>query len=224
MSVTVRTIIDALDEIYPRSLAMEWDNPGLQVGRTGREVTRAVVALDATDEVVARCVSENAQLLLTHHPLTMGGVRQVHEDDMTGRRILLMAENGIAHFAMHTNYDVVTMGPLAGRMLGLEQDRVLDVTAETEGGTFGIGRAGLLPAWCTAQECCEQVKKTFELDGIRLFGDPERKVRYVAISPGSGKSMIRPALALGVDMLIPLSGHGSAGERREAPLCDSVKA
>ncbi len=200
--LTVKTITDELTNEYPYELAMEWDNPGLQVGRIEAPVTKVLVALDATDPVIARCAEEGVQLLLTHHPLTMQGIRQFNEGDLTGRRVLALAENRVAHFAMHTNYDVVTMGQLAGDMMCLEQQKILEVTATTDKGEYGIGRVGLLPAWCTAASCCEKVKEVFGLDGIRLFGDPQRKVRYIAVSPGSGKSMIEPALHMGVDLLV----------------------
>lgn len=202
MELKIRDIIAKLEKIYPYQMAMDWDNPGLQVGRMEHPVRKVVLALDATDTVIERCVREDADLLITHHPLLMGGIRQVNEQSMAGRRILAMAENGISHFAIHTNYDTVKMGSLAGNMLGLSDTEILEVTGSTEQGPYGIGEAGLLPQEMTAEACCALVKKIFHLDGIRLFGNKEKKVRYVAISPGSGKSMIKPALALGVDLLV----------------------
>lgn len=63
----VETIIKELDLEFPRTLAMDWDNPGLQVGSSQKEVKKVLVALDATNEVIEECIAWHADLLLTHH-------------------------------------------------------------------------------------------------------------------------------------------------------------
>ena len=47
-----REIIKEIEARYPKHYAMEWDNVGLQVGRSDKEVKRIYLALDATDEVI----------------------------------------------------------------------------------------------------------------------------------------------------------------------------
>lgn len=196
-------IIKKLAQEYPLSMAMSWDNPGLQVGRMDREVKKVLVALDATEDVIAQCVEQEVQLLVTHHPLLMSGVRKINEDDMYGRKILTMVENGIAHYAMHTNYDVIRMTELAKNAMQMTDTEVLEVTGTYEDGcAYGIGCTGNLPEKMTAAECCAYVKKAFGLDSVRLFGDPQKEVQRVALSPGSGKSMIGCALKAGAEILI----------------------
>ena len=113
-----------------------------------------------------------------------------------------MAENRIAHYAIHTNYDTAAMSGLAADRLVLQDRKIREVTGETDGEPYGIGYAGKLVHPMTAAELCAFVKKVFGLDGIRLFGTPGRKVQYIAVSPGSGKSMIKPALASGAELLV----------------------
>lgn len=60
-----------LDLLAPPEYACDWDNPGLLAGWSEKEVHRILVALDATDEVVAQAVREKADLLVTHHPLIL---------------------------------------------------------------------------------------------------------------------------------------------------------
>lgn len=45
---------------------------------------------------------------------------------------------------MHTNYDVLGMADLSGKVLELEDAQVLDITSETNGVPEGIGRVGTL--------------------------------------------------------------------------------
>ena len=119
---------------------MDWDNSGLQTGRPDRPVRRVLIALDATSEVVDMAVREKADLILTHHPLIFKGVKRVTEDDFVGRRILTMAENRIACFAMHTNFDVLCMADAAADLLELSDRQVLEMTRQEWDQTEGIGR------------------------------------------------------------------------------------
>jgi putative NIF3 family GTP cyclohydrolase 1 type 2 len=52
------------------------------------------------------------------------------------------------------------------------------------------------------RECCELVKEKFQLDGVKVFGDLDKKVKCVAISPGSGKHMTELALEKGADVFV----------------------
>ena len=54
----------------------------------------------------------------------------------------------------------------------------------------------------TLRECCELVKERFGLDTVKVFGNLQKDVRRIAISPGSGKSMIPAALEKKADVLI----------------------
>ena len=52
-----REIIKEIEARYPKHYAMEWDNVGLQVGRSDKEVKRIYLALDATDEVIEEALN-----------------------------------------------------------------------------------------------------------------------------------------------------------------------
>ena len=53
-----REIIDVIEGTYPKEAALAWDNVGLLVGRTEKEVKRIYVALDATDEIIEAAIRE----------------------------------------------------------------------------------------------------------------------------------------------------------------------
>ena len=148
----VETIIKELDLEFPRTFAMDWDNPGLQVGSSRKEVKKVLVALDATNEVIEECIAWHADLLLTHHPLLLSGIRQINDGSMHGRKVLMLAENGIAHYAMHTNYDAAKMAELAGARLHLQNQVTLEQTGCVDGVPYGIGCIGEFEMELTAQE------------------------------------------------------------------------
>jgi dinuclear metal center YbgI/SA1388 family protein len=197
------TVIEQLKAAYPPQLAMDWDNPGLQTGRTEYEIRKVLVALDATREIIDQCIEEDVDLLVTHHPLIMKGIRSVSSEDFLGEKALTMAEHRIAHYAMHTNYDVTTMKDLAGKMLQLSDLTILEQTGCLEDGSgCGIGCVGNLPEQMTAEQCCAHVKKAFGLASVRLFGDVQTPVRKMAVCPGAGRSDIGAALASGADIYV----------------------
>ena len=63
-----RQWIEELNKLAPEAYACEWDNPGFQAGRSEKEIRRALVALDAMDQVVEQAVLGQVDLLGTHNP------------------------------------------------------------------------------------------------------------------------------------------------------------
>ena len=193
-----KEIIEVLEQDYSRSYALPWDNVGLLAGRDDKEVKKIYVAVDATDEVIEAACACKADMLITHHPLIFGGRMKITNEDFIGRRLLKLIRQDISYYAMHTNYDVLGMASLSGKMLSLRDTEVLEITEEEE----GIGRIGNFPKEMTLEACCEQVKKAFRLEHVKVFGDLSRGVRRVAICPGSGKSVIGVSIEKGADVLV----------------------
>lgn len=86
-----RELIEKLEELAPRSLACDWDNPGFLAGRGDKKIKKVLVALDATDRVVEQAVLEHADLLLTI-TADLPGIKQVNDTDF----ISLPDRNAIA--------------------------------------------------------------------------------------------------------------------------------
>lgn len=191
-------IIEKIENRYPPQYACDWDNVGLLCGDREQEIHKVYVALDATEEVIEAAVREEADLLVTHHPLIFGSIRSVTKDDYTGTRLMRLIQKGISYYAMHTNYDVMGMAELAAARLDLQDTFVLE---EVFGGE-GIGRVGFLPEPMTLEACASLVKERFHLPNVKVFGDLHRMVKIAAISPGAGKSMTSPALIAGAEVLI----------------------
>ena len=195
-----RDIMKVIETTYPKHAALEWDNVGLLVGRTEKEVQKIYVALDATDEVIDAAISCGADMLVTHHPMLFTPLKQITDEHFIGSRVVKLLQHDISYYAMHTNYDVLGMAELSGVILGLRDMEVLEVTDSEH--MEGIGRVGELSKEMTLQECCELVKEKFQLETVKVFGDVNKMVKRVAISPGSGKGMVDIALQKGAEVLI----------------------
>ncbi|MCL6620728.1 MAG: Nif3-like dinuclear metal center hexameric protein [Syntrophobacterales bacterium] len=112
-----------LDAAWPFAWAAPGDRVGLQVGSPQQEVARLLVALEASEAVVAEARELGADLLLTHHPLLYAPVTEIREDRPAGRLLAQILRAGLAVVACHTNLDVAPGGLndyLAAR-LGLTQ-------------------------------------------------------------------------------------------------------
>jgi dinuclear metal center YbgI/SA1388 family protein len=103
---TVADVMALLDSWYAPSWAEEWDAVGLVLGEPGRRVRSVLVAVDPTETVAAQALSLDADLLLTHHPLFLGGTTAV--TGPKGR--VVHALHGRALAVAHTNADVARPG------------------------------------------------------------------------------------------------------------------
>lgn len=195
-------IIKRLEILAPPKFAESWDNVGLLVGRSTKEIKKVYLAVDATDEVIEEAIDAEADLLLTHHPLIFSPLKRVTEENFLSRRVLRLLQADMCCYAMHTNFDVMGMADAAADELSLKNRQVLYVTYEDEISKEGIGRFGRLPRAMRLDECAEYVKEIFRLPAVRVYGELDDMVEVAAVSPGSGKSVVPCAVAAGVDVLI----------------------
>lgn len=82
------------------------------------------------------------------------------------------------------------------------------------GAVRGMGRIGLLPEATTAGEYARLVKERLGAGGVRLVGEPGRRVKKVALCGGSGASLLHEAVRKGADLLV--TGDLKYHEAREA--------
>ena len=193
-------IITQLEKLAPPDMAFEWDNPGLLAGRSDKEVTSILLAVDVTDSVLHQAEEMGADMIITHHPLIFKPLKKVNDQDFISRRVLRMIQKDISYYAMHTNFDAAPgcMADLAGERLGLSDCRTLTPMGFTsDGKSYGIGLLGTLPREMTLRETAEEVKKVFGIPFVTVFGDvnSREKLRTAAICPGSGGSTLKEALA-----------------------------
>lgn len=201
--MTVREVIETLENKWPHEYALSWDNVGLLVGDESQEVRHIFVALDVTDETLSQAVDCGADMIITHHPLIYAPLKKVTEDDFIGRRILTMAREGISCYAMHTNFDVTGMANLNAASLNLAFPAILEVTYEDESGRKeGLGRVGMLHEPMTLKDFGSYAKEHLGLSMVRVYGNGKTMIKKAAISSGSGKGMTKAALKAGADVLV----------------------
>ncbi|MBI4409913.1 MAG: Nif3-like dinuclear metal center hexameric protein [Gemmatimonadetes bacterium] len=172
---------------------------GLQFENAG-ELTRVGAAVDASEATIREAASRGCDLLLVHHGLYWDPQRAV-----TGRRyrkVRTLLEHDIAVYSAHVPLDIhaeVGNNVVLARELGLELR-----------GAFGGYHGIELGVWGTLELRREALAARLDelLGGpVRLLpGGPERTRRVGVITGGAG-SMIRDALAAGLDAYV--TGEGA---------------
>ena len=119
-----------LDELFPPSLAEDWDHSGLQVGPLSAPCRRVVVTLDF--DVSLASGLGGVDLVIVHHPLLFHPPERIDPAAPLGEKLRALLSSGTACYAVHTPYDVARGGQgeyLAG-LLGLEGVRPLSPRGE----------------------------------------------------------------------------------------------
>jgi len=198
-----KEIIQVIEATFPRTAALGFDNVGLLAGRSEKEVSRIYLALDATDVVIDRAIKEGADMLITHHPLLFSAVKKVTDEDFITRRIVKLIQNDIEIPVTGCKFvsDKTDEDMMAATDIAVEEN-VLYYLEEIQAPSGYKIEAGHEKKDMTLEECCVYVKHRLELGSLKVFGDMQKKVHRLAISPGSGKSSIAVALEKGADVLV----------------------
>ncbi|MBT1003760.1 Nif3-like dinuclear metal center hexameric protein [Paenarthrobacter sp. DKR-5] len=219
-AATLGDVMLAVEELWPESLAEEWDAVGLVVGRPAAAVSRIMFAVDPTLEVVEEALEWGADLLITHHPLLLKGVTSVAATSAKGRTVHRLIEGGCGLLTVHTNGDSAVGGvsDVLADALGLTD--VAPLTPAANGlAEEGIGRVGDLPEILSLGDFAAKVFGILPAvaGGVRVAGDRQGLVRRVAICGGAGDSLFDAVRGHEADVFVTADlRHHPASEAREA--------
>ncbi|MBD5133012.1 MAG: Nif3-like dinuclear metal center hexameric protein [Clostridiales bacterium] len=200
---TVGEVFAFLQEKAPFELQESFDNAGFLVGREEAVVTKILVALDITEQVVQEAAGQGAQLIVAHHPVIFGGAKSMTDQTVTGRILLALAENHIAAVCAHTNLDAVEGGvndALALRLGLADIGQLKQAGVDGQGRPYGIGRIGSVSEQ-PLYDFAMAVKRLLGANGIRLV-DGGKPVRRVAVGGGACADMMEEALSQGCDTFV----------------------
>ena len=98
--MNAENIAELLMKLSPVKYACDWDNVGMHVGHKDNEINTILVTLDIDDAAIDRAIEINADMIVSHHPLIFHGIKQINDDNITGRRIMRLIENRINAYCM----------------------------------------------------------------------------------------------------------------------------
>ncbi|MDQ7067211.1 MAG: Nif3-like dinuclear metal center hexameric protein [Sulfurimonas sp.] len=172
----ISQIYDFLNELSPFELQEKWDNSGLLIGSFDDDITQIALSIDVDEKLLDSL--ENNTLLITHHPIIFGGLKQLEFSKYPANLIQKMIQKNISNIAMHTNFDQTHLNEyVATEILGYKITKkdgfvaYLDVDEDFDVFALKVSRAFGLKC-VKAVKCAKRVKK-------------------VAFTTGSGCSLMR---------------------------------
>jgi len=150
--VKILEIYDFLNKLSPFELQESWDNSGLLVGDFSHDVTQIVLSIDVDEDLIN--LLQNNTLLITHHPILFGGLKQLEFSKYPANLIQKMIQKNISNIAMHTNFDQTHLNEyVATEILGykiakkdgfvayLNINENFDIFAKKVASAFGLAHA-----------------------------------------------------------------------------------
>lgn len=198
----LQLICQELAQIAPLRLAESWDNVGLLVGDRSQPVQRVMTCLTISPDVVDEAISENADLIITHHPLPFHSLKQITTDTTPGRMLLQLIGKGTAIYSAHTAFDSALAGinqMWADSLSLTECGFLIEPDGDNE---LGAGRVGVLPEPTTLDELIRRTATAVGATDPRRVGPADQPVTKVGFACGAGGSFLSDASRKGCDALI----------------------
>lgn len=188
----MRHVVEVMQRHYPETLASDWDAVGLVCGDPAASVARILLAVDPVPLVVDEALVEQADMVITHHPLFLHGVHSVTPETARGSVVHTLITHGKALYCAHTNADHASPGVSDALALALGLTIERPITPLSEMSHEGVGRVGVLDAPVPLSEFAAVVEGALPTTahGIRMAGDPQRKVQRIAVCGGAGDSLL----------------------------------
>lgn len=184
-------IFNYLNDLYPVSDALEFDNVGILVGDPEKTVKNCLISLDCNLETVNNAKENGCELIITHHPVIFEPLKTVLQGSVQYELI----RNDISVISMHTNLDVGVGGVNDKLCEVLDLCEISSVIA-SDGYLLKSGVISPVSAKILAERIKEQ------LGGCVKFVDGGKDIEKILVCSGSGGGYIEDTINLGFDALI----------------------
>lgn len=198
-----KIVIKEIEKVAPKSLKEDYDNVGLMVGNEEKEVSKVLLSLDCTNDVVKEAISLNCDMIITHHPLFFRKPKSIVSGDLLGNKVIELIKNDINLYSCHTNLDSCRHGinEILVKMLGFDSGDILEPNKSKSNLDAGIGRLVKLDIEVGLYELVENIKNTLHLSMVRV-AEGNRQIKTIAIINGSGQDLFEKAKNCGADCII----------------------
>lgn len=199
----IKDVINYLDKRFPIELASDFDYPriGFNIGNINHKLTKVMLSLDLTKDVILEALKMGCNLIITHHSYLFDPLYRIDFGVNRGEIIGLLYENRVSVYSMHTNYDVGVGGvnDSLAKMLNIKNIKIIN--DEIKADNF-LRYGDISPM--SFINLINVVKKTFNLTGVRVVGNVNEIVKTVGIVGGSGahKEDFIKALSTNIDCYI----------------------
>lgn len=193
---SIGEVLDYLDRFAPRETAEKWDHVGLMVGDRNFLISGVVLALDPSGAALSQCIQENANLLITHHPLFFEPCTSIDYTTQKGALVRDIIRNGLTVYSAHTNLD---------KAVGGVDDSLADVLGLIPIGTDEFSRIIHRQFETTLSyfEAARMTREKLGASGVILNSSVNSEIGDVFISSGAFDSELIPLLiGSGISLVI----------------------
>lgn len=225
-------LVLAMEAVAPRHLAASWDNTGLLLGDPSRELRRALLTIDLTDDVLDEAIAAKCEAIIAYHPPIFEPLKHITAMHAHEQILLRCAEHKIAILSPHTALDAVRGGMTdwladkidAGARVALEpathlqslvtlvnpshapaQGQQENAQGKIHGQGHGQGRALTLINPRATNAIAKQLRSSLRLaagDVSYCELNKSRKHKLIAVVPGSGAGLLALALEAGCTLMV----------------------
>lgn len=192
--ITVKDVSDYINKLAPYHTMCSWDNCGLLIGNPEAEVNKIAFVLDLTKETLAEAEKNNADLIITHHPVIFNGKKEF----LRGDTVFDAAVKGINVISAHTCFDCADGGVNDCLCDILNLNNVKKIPSDEC--TVPMLRMGNTEKETDAKDFASFVAKSLNTT-VRLV-NCEKKVNKVAVCGGSGMSFLNDVVNSGADLFV----------------------
>ncbi len=126
--MTIKELLSNLNELAPFELQQESDNSGLLLGEPQKKVSKGLITLDVTEEVLDEAIEKKCDIIISHHPFIKDGLKKITGAGFAERVLVKAIKNDLAVISLHTNLDNIYAGVNRKMcdLIGLDDIKILD--------------------------------------------------------------------------------------------------
>lgn len=174
----LKEIKSFLEGMAPLAVQESWDNSGLQIGCSDKDIHKVMVCLDLTEAVLDEAEAIGADLVISHHPLIFKGLKSISGSTYQERCVRKAILSDIAVYSAHTSLDNILGGVnhKIASLLGLSSLRWLDSGESAEGCDEKCGGAAEKSCGEGAEGKCGGADTVARASGSGLIGELKEPV------------------------------------------------
>ncbi len=214
-------LLKQLDIIAPLCTQQDWDNSGMQIDLHKPEISRILVALEITYEVIQEATAKDADMIITHHPLLFHPIKRVDTEELCGDYLTLLIQNEIEVYSSHTPFDEATGGNNDYILKALGADSAEELRLKGEDTRLpAVSRIGRFDEPRDSLAFLKDAHRLFSSAGVVMGGTLPKQISSAAICTGAGGEYWQAALQAGADIFITGElKHHEAQAIKESGFC-----
>ena len=189
--MTVKDIFEFLNKKFPVDTACDFDNVGLLLGDGEINVTKTIIALDCTMDVIKDAIKNSCELIITHHPVIFNPLKNV----LKGSIPYEVIHNNLSVISMHTNLDI-GVGGVNDSLCEYLSPLSIETVIASDG--YALKKCTISPI--SANDLADSLKNA--LGGSIKFTDSGKMIKNVLVCSGSGGNFVNEVKGFECDALI----------------------